>query len=285
MGADRGHAGADRGRRLLREFHRTTRALGLDPRALEPTDGQHLAGCDRPCAGLRPGRSAAETDPGRARSHRSLAAGPGTPDRGVVVVCDLGGSGSSITLADAARGFQQIGQTIRFADFSGQQIDQMLLTQVLTDLNQDPEGTTSVGALTRLRDQCRLAKERLSGDTATSVPVQLPGITTDVRLTRAELEGHLRGPLSDLINAIQDTVERNGIHPANITAVASVGGGASIPWSPNNFPSACEYPLSPPRSRSWQLPAEWPCSRLGPTYRHKTPPRCGRSNSPRAMRP
>ncbi|BEL41005.1 Hsp70 family protein [Mycobacteroides abscessus subsp. abscessus] len=159
----------------------------------------------------------------------ALAAGPGTPDRGVVVVCDLGGSGSSITLADAARGFQQIGQTIRFADFSGQQIDQMLLTQVLTDLNQDPEGTTSVGALTRLRDQCRLAKERLSGDTATSVPVQLPGITTDVRLTRAELEGHLRGPLSNLINAIQDTVERNGIHPANITAVASVGGGASIP--------------------------------------------------------
>ncbi|MGL5445338.1 MAG: Hsp70 family protein, partial [[Mycobacterium] stephanolepidis] len=125
--------------------------------------------------------------------------------------------------------FQQIGQTVRFVEFSGQQIDQMLLTQVLTDLNQDPEGTTSVGALTRLRDQCRLAKERLSGETATSVPVALPGITTDVRLTRAELEDHLRGPLSNLINAIQDTVERNGIHPANINAIASVGGGANIP--------------------------------------------------------
>src|SRR3546814_2843979 len=56
----------------------------------------------------------------------------------------------------------------------------------MEDLDLDsPEGRT---ALTRLRRDCVEAKEALSTDVDTTVPVTLPGRSTSVRLTRAELE-------------------------------------------------------------------------------------------------
>ena len=39
----------------------------------------------------------------------------------------------------------------------------------------DPAATAAVGSLTRLRDECRQAKERLSAETATGLAVDLPG--------------------------------------------------------------------------------------------------------------
>src|SRR6478672_5555887 len=50
------------------------------------------------------------------------------------------------TLANAARDFSQFGETVRFADFSGDQIDQALLTHVVAGLaDVDPTGTAMVG--------------------------------------------------------------------------------------------------------------------------------------------
>ena len=47
-------------------------------------------------------------------------------------------------------------------------------------------------ALARLRDECAAAKEALSTDTDASIPVLLPGVQTEVRLTRAEFEAMIR---------------------------------------------------------------------------------------------
>ncbi|MGY4710944.1 Hsp70 family protein [Mycolicibacterium sp. CBM1] len=163
----------------------------------------------------------------------ALQADPGLPTSGVVALCDFGGSGTNITLADAGTGLQQIGETVRFTDFSGEQIDQALLGHVLAGLrdgaNPDPASTVAVGALTRLREECRLAKERLSAETATVVPAELPGVRTDIRLTRAELESLLAEPLAGFLDALGDALERNRIPAANLAAVATVGGGAAIP--------------------------------------------------------
>ncbi|MEU9808743.1 Hsp70 family protein [Mycobacterium sp. NPDC050853] len=163
-------------------------------------------------------------------AHAALVSmGDRIPDRGVIVVCDFGGTGTSITLADTASNFDRIGDTVRHRDFSGQRIDQELLAQVLADLNQDPDGTASLGALTRLRDRCRAAKEHLSTDIATVVPVELPGATADVRLTRSELEDRIREPLAALISRVQETLEHNNIPPAGVSAVLTIGGGSGIP--------------------------------------------------------
>jgi hypothetical protein len=158
---------------------------------------------------------------------------PGVPSRGVIALCDFGGTGTSITLVDAANGFQPIGDTVRDTDFSGDLIDQALLTHVINDLSAagtiDLSGTSAIGSLTRLRGQCRGAKERLSTAAVTSLAVELPGHRTDVRLTRNELDDAIRQPLADFVGVVQETVDRSGIRPADLVAVASVGGGARMP--------------------------------------------------------
>src|SRR5882757_10059320 len=163
----------------------------------------------------------------------ALRANPGLPTHGVIVLCDFGGSGTSITLANAAREFSPFGETVRFPDFSGDQIDQALLTHVVAGLvdasRTDPSGTAMVGSLARLRDECRRAKERLSAETATAVAADLPGNRADIRVNRTELEDLMAAPLSEFLAVLDETLERYGVPAASVSAVATVGGGARIP--------------------------------------------------------
>ncbi len=162
----------------------------------------------------------------------ALRSNPGLPSAGVIAVCDFGGSGSGITLFDAAND-APIGETVRVPDFSGDQIDQAMLTRVVSGLfeasDADPAGTAMVGSLARLRDECRRAKERLSDETATAIAVDVPGLATTVRMTRMELDDLIDAPLTEFMAALTDTLERNRVPIASISAVATVGGGARIP--------------------------------------------------------
>jgi len=164
---------------------------------------------------------------------RALRANPGLPSRGVVAVCDFGGSGTSITLVDATADYARIGDTVRLGDFSGDLIDGAILRKVVAELGDaaqtDPSGTAMVGSLTRLREACKLAKHRLSADTAAAIAVDLPGQRTSIRLTRIELEQLLDEPLDGFLAALDDTLDRNGVEPVHVNAVATIGGGARIP--------------------------------------------------------
>jgi hypothetical protein len=163
----------------------------------------------------------------------ALQRDPGVPARGVIAVCDFGGTGTSITLADAAHGFAPLAPTVRYTDLSGDLIDQALLTHVIADLaaagSVDVSGTSAIGSLAKLRAQCRAAKERLSTAAVTSMPAELPGSRGEVRLTRNELDDTIRGPLAGFIAELRDMLQRSGIRTADLVAVASVGGGARIP--------------------------------------------------------
>jgi hypothetical protein len=158
---------------------------------------------------------------------------PGVPTRGVIALCDFGGTGTNITLVDATSGYVPIGQTVRHTDLSGDLVDQALLTRVIDDLSAagtiDLSGTSAIGSLTRLRAQCRGAKERLSTAAVASLVAELPGHRSEMRITRNELDEAIRAPLADFVGVVQETVERNGIQAAHLVAVASVGGGARIP--------------------------------------------------------
>lgn len=158
---------------------------------------------------------------------------PGVPSRGVVALCDVGGTGTSITLADAANGCAPIGPTVRHTDFSGDLVDQALLTRVIGDLTSsgsvDLSSTSALGNLNRLRGQCRTAKERLSTAAVATVAVDLAGRQSEVRITRAELDESIRQPLGGLLDAVQDTLQRSGIRPGDLSGVAMAGGGALIP--------------------------------------------------------
>jgi hypothetical protein len=164
---------------------------------------------------------------------RALKANPGLPSRGVVAICDFGGSGTSITLVDATANYARIGDTVRLGDFSGDLIDGAILRKVVAELGDaaqtDPSGTAMMGSLTRLREACKLAKHRLSADTAAAIAVDLPGQRTSIRLTRTELEQLLDEPLDGFLAALDDTLDRNGVQPAHVSAIATIGGGARIP--------------------------------------------------------
>ncbi len=171
--------------------------------------------------------------PDAVASLAALRANPGLPSNGVVALLDFGGGGTSITLADATSAFEPIDETTRYPDFSGDQIDQALLTHVLDGVAQaggiDPAGTVAVGSLARLREECRQAKERLSAETATDLVVELPGYSATVRVTRSELEGLMQAPLTGVLDALEKALERNGISWPAVSAVVTIGGGASIP--------------------------------------------------------
>ena len=163
----------------------------------------------------------------------ALQADPGLPTRGIVALCDFGGSGSSISLLDAAAGYRPIEAPLRHLDFSGDLIDQGVLAHVVAELSAggtlDVTGTSAIGSLSRLRADCRAAKERLSTVSVTAVPADLPGFTGDVRLTRTELDDVVRRPLADVVSAVRHLLDRAGVRPADLVAVASVGGGAATP--------------------------------------------------------
>ena len=88
-------------------------------------------------------RDALHSKPGLARSPlvpdataalTALRANPGLPSTGVVVLCDFGGSGASITVVDAAAKDAPIGDTVRVPDFSGDQIAQAVLSEVVAGI-------------------------------------------------------------------------------------------------------------------------------------------------------
>jgi hypothetical protein len=206
-----------------------------------------LRGALRTSALLSPGGVSPVIVGDSAAALAALQVSPGLPGSGVVALCDFGGSGSSITLADAGAALSPIGQTIRFGDFSGDQIDQAVLNHVLTGIRaagtDDPGGTAAVGALTRLREECRLAKERLSTETATVVPADLPGHRSDIRLTRPELDALIAEPFAGFLDALGDVLERNRIPAASLAAVATVGGGAAIPSINQRLSEALRVPV------------------------------------------
>ena len=163
----------------------------------------------------------------------ALRANPGVPNRGVIAVCDFGGTGTTIALLDAADGYRAIGAAVRHREFSGDLIDQALLTHVVADLSSagsfDTSATSAIGSLAQLRGACRHAKEELSSTIATTLIADVPGYRGDIRITRDELDDAIQQPLERLMTAFHETLQRNGVRAEELAAIASVGGGASIP--------------------------------------------------------
>jgi actin-like ATPase involved in cell morphogenesis len=156
----------------------------------------------------------------------------GVPTGGVVGLLDFGGSGTCVTLMETKDEFEPISATMRYEDFSGYQIDQALLLHVIEELGQgdvDPTSATLLGQLGTLREQCREAKERLSVDAVTELAAELSGSSVGIELTREKFEDLISDRLTGFIYAFDDMLARNNSSFADLAALVTVGGGASIP--------------------------------------------------------
>ncbi|GAA0455509.1 hypothetical protein Aca07nite_80950 [Actinoplanes capillaceus] len=156
------------------------------------------------------------------------------PDATVAVYDLGGGTFDAAVLRKTPDGFDLIGRPEGIERLGGIDFDAAIFAHVagaldgaLDDLDdQDPAVTAAVA---RLRDECVQAKEALSVDTDVTIPVLLPALTTEVRLTRDELEAMVRPVLGGPIEALRRAVKSAGIEPADLHSVLLVGGSSRIP--------------------------------------------------------
>jgi actin-like ATPase involved in cell morphogenesis len=153
----------------------------------------------------------------------------------VVAVYDFGGGTfDAAVLRVGATGLEILGTPEGMERLGGIDFDQAVYAHVMTmlgdvadDLNATDPATAS--ALARLRDECREAKEALSSDTDADVPVLLPNLHTEVRLTRPEFEAMIRPRISETIQSLERAIRSAGLETSDVDKVLLVGGSSRIP--------------------------------------------------------
>ncbi|MEV4714085.1 Hsp70 family protein [Micromonospora sp. NPDC049374] len=153
----------------------------------------------------------------------------------VVAVYDLGGGTfDAAVLRKTASGFDLIGAPEGIERLGGIDFDAAIFAHVAAAIGDklgelDEDDPSVIAAVARLRDECVQAKEALSADTDASIPVLLPNINTEVRLTRAELEAMVRPALHGSIESLRRAVRSAGVAPQDLHSVLLVGGSSRMP--------------------------------------------------------
>ncbi|MDT7742672.1 MAG: hypothetical protein QOE59_1750 [Actinomycetota bacterium] len=153
----------------------------------------------------------------------------------VVAVYDLGGGTFDATvLHQLDDGFEFLGPPEGIEGLGGIDFDEAVFAHVDRSLDGalsalDLDDPRAASSLVRVRQDCVLAKEALSGDTETSVPVMLPNLHTEVRLTRGEFEEMIRAPVEATVSALRRALTAADVAPEKLSNVLLVGGSSRIP--------------------------------------------------------
>ena len=153
----------------------------------------------------------------------------------IIAVYDLGGGTFDVTvLRQGSEGIEILGVPEGIERLGGIDFDEAILNYVnhtsggaLNEL--DPRDPQVILALSRLRQDCVLAKETLSLDTETVVPVFLPGRHFDVEITRTQFEDLVRAQIESTVSELSRTLRSAQVSPSELSAVLLVGGSSRIP--------------------------------------------------------
>lgn len=157
------------------------------------------------------------------------------PGGAVVAVYDLGGGTFDATVVvRTPDGYELRGEPGGDEHIGGEDVDEAVLRHVVATLGRawtslDTQDPAVLAALAAVKDQAVLAKEALSSDVEAVVPVLLPGVTRQVRITRGELEGAIRIDVLRTVDTLARTVASAGVRPADLHAVLLTGGSSRIP--------------------------------------------------------
>jgi molecular chaperone DnaK (HSP70) len=206
----------------------------------------------------------------------------------IIAVYDLGGGTFDATvLRKRSDGFDILGKPEGIERLGGIDFDVSVFNHVWNSLGGalqgiDVEDPAVLAAVSRLRRECVDAKEALSADTDVSIPVVLPALQTEVRLTRNEFESMIRPALGETVVALHRALQGAGVTPEQVSAVLLVGRRASrwcrscwrASWaapSPSmptrRMPCAWGRPSPPPRRWGRRRPSR------SPRLRRLLPPR------------
>jgi actin-like ATPase involved in cell morphogenesis len=168
----------------------------------------------------------------------------------LVAVYDLGGGTFDATiLRKTADGMEIVGIPEGIERLGGIDFDEAILRHVnytsenaLNGLDmRDPRTAT---ALARLRQDAVLAKEALSADTETALPVFLPDQHFEVTLTRETFEGLIRAHVESTIGALARTLDSAQVRPEQLTSVLLIGGSSRIPLIARMLSEAMGRPIA-----------------------------------------
>ena len=172
---------------------------------------------------------------------------PGT----LVAVYDLGGGtfDAAVLRKRGDQTFEVLGQPEGIERLGGIDFDEAIFRYVLRAVGDpvqalDADDPAVMAAFVRLREECIEAKEALSSDTETSIPVLLPNVQTEVRLTRSEFEAMVRPTLSDTIDALKRALRSAGIEASELDKVLLVGGSSRIPIVAQMVSAALDRPVA-----------------------------------------
>lgn len=173
------------------------------------------------------------TEPQAAAIHYAANAKLSTGE--IVAVYDLGGGTfDAAILQKSEHGFEIMGEPEGIERLGGVDFDAAVYGWVADHLdgalNEPPlDQPDWVAAITRLRDECTLAKEALSSDTETTIQAWLPTGLKEVRITREEFERMIKLPLQESVKSMRRALETAGLTPSQVTAILLVGGSSRIP--------------------------------------------------------
>jgi molecular chaperone DnaK len=172
-------------------------------------------------------------------------------DTGTIIsVFDLGGGTfDTVVLRKTPEGFEVLGRPEGIERLGGIDFDEAVFSHVRASLEGviealDPDDPAALAAIGRLRRDCVDAKEALSSDTEAIIPVLLPALQTEVRITRAEFEAMIRPRLSEAIDATRRSFKSAIIEAEEVTAVLLVGGSSRIPLVAQMVAAGLGRPIS-----------------------------------------
>ncbi|WP_344740443.1 Hsp70 family protein, partial [Pseudonocardia halophobica] len=174
------------------------------------------------------------TEPEAAAAH--YATNERLPEGAVIAVYDFGGGTFDATVLRhrGGSGFETLGVPEGVEGLGGIDFDEAVFAFVDRTLDGavtalDHGDRQNAAALLRLRQECVLAKETLSFDIETIIPVLLPSLQAEVRLTRAELEEMMRPSIESTVRALRRALRTAAVEPEDLHAVLLVGGSSRIP--------------------------------------------------------
>jgi len=144
------------------------------------------------------------------------------------------------TLVGAAEGLERLGGVDLDEDVIDH-VDRSLDGRVRALESGTPEARAS---LARLRDEARDAKEALSTDTDTDIPVVLPDGTTTIRLTRTEFEQAAAPRVEQTLGVLDRVVQAAALTWPDIAAVLLVGGSSRMPLVAERVGAHTRRPVS-----------------------------------------
>jgi molecular chaperone DnaK len=157
------------------------------------------------------------------------------PTGALIGVYDLGGGTFDASVVrKTGTGFEVVGEPGGDDTIGGLTFDHALLRYVAAaaglDLGTlDDTDPAVAAALGQFRDAVVDAKEALSTDVETVVPVLFPGLTGHVTLARAHLESLVRPQIQGTVQLFAQILARAGVEPGQLHAVLLIGGSSRIP--------------------------------------------------------